>query len=150
MIPEREKLNIIITDDDVDDQKFFIDALDEAEIPYTIKAFKNGRELLNHLEEETTIVPDILFLDLNMPIMNGHQCLVGIREIKKYRAMTIAIYSTSGKEEDIESTFIQGANVYIKKPNDFGVLVEVLRNVLEINLHYHSSYLNREMYFFSL
>jgi DNA-binding NarL/FixJ family response regulator len=64
--------------------------------------------------------------------------------------MAIAIYSTSSSEKDIEETFIQGANVYIKKPSDFNTLKKILEDVITINWQYHTSGLNRDNFMFCL
>jgi DNA-binding response OmpR family regulator len=57
-----------------------------------------------------------------MPLKNGLECLKEIRNNEKFKEILIAIYSTSGAEKDIHETFINGANVYLKKPNNFELL----------------------------
>jgi CheY-like chemotaxis protein len=93
-------------------------------------------------------MPHILFLDLNMPYMSGFECLKVIRADVRFKDVSIAIYSTSSSEKDIEETFVEGANIYIKKPNDFAKLKKV-KDVLNINWQFHSSGLN-ETFFFSI
>ena len=63
-----------------------------------------------------------MFLDLNMPIMNGFECLEAIRSTPHLKDLLVAIYSTSSAERDIEETFEKGANIYIKKPSSFNEL----------------------------
>lgn len=67
-----------------------------------------------------------------------------LRNNKKFNNIAIAIYSTSSSEEDIEDTFVQGANIYIKKPNDFIILKKILLDVVTINWQYHTSGLNKD------
>ena len=74
------------------------------------------------------------------------ECLQEIRLTERVRDIPVAIYSTSSSEEDIEETFVKGANVYIKKPSDFGELKKILEEVITINWQYHTSGLNREIY----
>lgn len=145
----REKIKIIFTDDDQEDCDLFIDAIEQIGINYQLTVFNNGVELLNYLDELSDI-PHILFLDLNMPFMNGLESLRKIRDNKKYRDLTIAIYSTSGSDQDQEDTFVSGANVYIKKPSNFEGLKKILNEVLEVNWQLQSGAMNRETYFLSV
>lgn len=62
----------------------------------------------------------------------------------------IAIYSTSNTEEDIETTFTNGANIYIKKPNEFEKLKKTIHHILNLNWQYHTAGLNKETFFLSI
>jgi len=145
----REQIKIIFTDDDKDDCDFFTEALQQTDIDHKLSVFNDGRQLLDYLEA-TSEMPHILFLDLNMPFMNGLESLRKIRQIDKYRDLTIAIYSTSASEKDQEDTFVSGANIYIKKPNEFPVLKRVLKEVLEVNWQLHSGAIKRDTFFFTI
>lgn len=127
---DNKPLNIILADDDESDRTNFMDALEESRIKTVVFAVKDGVELMDHLSNEDTPVPHLLFLDLNMPRKNGLACLKEIRQSEKLKDVAVAIYSTSSYDKDIEETFQQGANVYIKKPTDFNVLKSVLDKVL--------------------
>jgi len=135
---------IILADDDEDDRLLFTDAFDELRISTKVKTFKDGAELMNYLDGGDSVLPDILFLDLNMPKKNGIQCLKEIKANKKLENIAIAIYSTSSSEEHIEETFVKGANIYIKKPNNFETLKKVLQDVVTINWQYHTSGMSKE------
>ena len=76
--------------------------------------------------------------------------MIEIKNNERFKDIVIAIYSTSASEDDIEDTFVKGANVYIKKPSDFNTLVKVLSEVITINWQYHTSGLNRENFMLSL
>lgn len=123
-------ITIFLTEDDKDDQTIFKEALDEIEISFHIANFQNGEELLEHLENNQDLLPDIIFLDLNMPKMNGMDCLKILRATPKYKDLFVAIYSTSGSQENIENAFMAGANAYIRKPADFEELKDILRELL--------------------
>jgi CheY-like chemotaxis protein len=127
---DSKPLKIILADDDESDRINFMDALEESRIKTQVFAVKDGVELMDYLNNEESSVPNLLFLDLNMPRKNGMDCLKEIRQSEKLKDVAIAIYSTSSSEKDIEETFEQGANVYIKKPTDFKVLKDVLDRVL--------------------
>jgi CheY-like chemotaxis protein len=137
-------LNIALADDDEDDRFLFKDAIEEIKIKTKLSLFTNGKELMDYLVLPNVILPEVIFLDLNMPIKNGMQCLKEIRENPKLNDLSVAIYSTSSSEKDIEDTFIYGANIYINKPNTFKELKSVIEKVLQLNWQYQTSALNRD------
>ena len=137
-------MHIILADDDEDDRLFFTDAFEEIKISTKVQTYNDGAELMDYLNDDEAILPEILFLDLNMPKKNGLECLHEIKANPKLSNIAIAIYSTSSSEEHIEETFVNGANIYIKKPNDFNALKKVLSDVVTINWQYQTSGLNRD------
>ncbi|WP_367754591.1 response regulator [Flavobacterium sp. WC2421] len=137
-------INICLADDDEDDRLFFTDAFDELKINTKVSTFKDGVELMNYLNHFDAVLPNILFLDLNMPKKNGLECLLEIKKNKTLNDIVVAIYSTSSSEEHIDETFINGANIYIKKPSDFDSLKKILSDVVTINWQYHTSGLNKD------
>jgi CheY-like chemotaxis protein len=147
---QNEPIHILLADDDEDDRLFFKDAFNEIKINTVIQFVKDGVELMEYLGRNGTVLPHILFLDLNMPRKTGKECLQEIKKIDKLKEIAVAIYSTSASEEDIEDTFVKGANVYIKKPSDFNELKRVLREVIVINWQYHTSGLNKDNFLLSL
>lgn len=143
-------LNIALADDDEDDRMLFKEAIDEISICTKLSMFTNGQELMDYLTLPNILLPNLVFLDLNMPIKNGMQCLCEIRKNSALNDMAVAIYSTSSSEKDIEETFVNGANIYINKPNNFRKLQEVVEKVLHINWQYHTSSLNKENFLYRI
>ena len=143
---ENGLINVLLADDDEDDRLFFKEAFGEIKIKTRVKTVNDGVELMNHLTGSGNELPHILFLDLNMPRKSGLECLLEIKLNDNLKDIPIAIYSTSASEEDIENTFVKGANVYIKKPSDFMTLKKILEEVITINWQYHTSGLNREAF----
>lgn len=141
---EKDYIHIILADDDEDDRLFFTDAFDELKMKTKVQTYNDGVELMNYLMTENAVLPHVLFLDLNMPKKNGIECLHEIKANKRFDDIAIAIYSTSSSEEHIEETFVNGANIYIKKPNDFNTLKKVLSDIVTINWQYHTSGLNKD------
>ncbi|RZJ65939.1 MAG: response regulator [Flavobacterium sp.] len=137
-------------DDDQDDRSIFNDALSELKMETSLTMLEDGRDLVGYLEDPKNKRPDILFLDLNMPYKSGVECLKEIRAIQKFKDLSVAIYSTSNSEKDMEDTFINGANIYIRKPNDFTQLKKVLTEVLSINWQFHTSALNKETFLLNI
>lgn len=147
---QKDTIYIILADDDEDDRNFFKDAFSEIKLNTELKMFKDGFELMTYLNNPDIVLPHILFLDLNMPRKNGIECLLEIKKLDYLKDMAVAIYSTSSSEIDIEETFVKGANIYIKKPNDFEALKKTLNVVTTLNWQYHTNSLNKENFLLSI
>lgn len=150
MIAHQDPMHILLADDDEDDRVFFSEAIMELKMDNKLTLFTNGNGLMDYLVLPDIKLPHILFLDLNMPGKTGIDCLKEIRANTRFKDISVAIYSTSSSEKDIEDTFIEGANIYIKKPNDFVTLKKVIKEVLNMNWQFHTSGLNIETFFFSI
>lgn len=147
---EEDFTYVVLADDDEDDRLLFTEAFNELKIKTQVATFENGVALMNALKHPDSAIPSILFLDLNMPKKSGLECLKEIKNNTKFKDMAIAIYSTSASEEDIENTFVAGANIYIKKPNAFEDLKKVLSDVVTINWQYYTNSLNRDNFLLRL
>ena len=143
-------IHIILADDDEDDRLLFTDAFKELKINTKVNTFNDGVELMDYLNSPNAVLPNVLFLDLNMPKKNGIECLHEIKKDNRLSDIAIAIFSTSSSEDHIEETFVQGANIYIKKPSDFTTLKKVLAEVVTINWQYHTSGLNKDNFLLRL
>ncbi|TDU43655.1 response regulator receiver domain-containing protein [Gelidibacter sediminis] len=141
---------VVLADDDEDDRLFFVEAFEELKIKTKVDVYKDGIELMDALNQEDSMLPNILFLDLNMPKKSGLECLIDIKANNRFKDMAIAIYSTSASEEDIENTFVQGANIYIKKPSAFNDLKKILSDVVTVNWQYHTNGLDKENFLLRL
>ena len=150
MLTHQDSMHILLADDDEDDRTFFSEAIQELKMNNKLTLFKDGNGLMDYLEDPEMKLPHVLFLDLNMPGKTGIDCLKEIRSNARYKEISIAIYSTSSSEKDIEDTFIEGANIYIKKPNDFSKLKKVIKEVINMNWQFHTSGLNIETFFFNI
>ena len=148
MNSKKPSIEILLVDDDADDRKTFSDALADLKIQTKLTFLEDGRGLLEYLEKSRR--PDILFLDLNMPYKSGVECLQEIRAHTKFDDLSIAIYSTSSTDKDIEDTFSIGANIYIKKPSNFIKLKKVLGDVLNMNFQFHNSGLNKDTFLLNI
>lgn len=144
MLEKERKLRVVLVDDDADDRALFEEAFSESRIGSSLSLFRNGAEFVDYLDLRGTDVPDIVFLDLNMPLMGGMETLRQVRSSTKYGKVPIAIYSTSGNEKDITETLALGANIYIVKPNDFRKLQRTLDHVLRVQWQYATSALSLE------
>ena len=145
-----EIIRVLLADDDKDDRNDFIEAFESLKISTTVETLKNGVQLMKYLNNPSTKLPHLLFLDLNMPKKSGLDCLLEIKQIERLKHLTIVIYSTSSSEKDIEDTFLHGANIYIKKPAHLTVLKKTLLHVLTLNWQYYTSGMNRDNFLFHL
>lgn len=127
---ERNKtLNILLADDDQDDRSFFQMALDRLEFPCNLKTLSDGEQLMNYLYKSSDFLPDILFLDLNMPRKNGSECLLEIKESHKLKQLPVIIYSTSINDTIGNVLYNHGAHYYVQKC-EFNELARLLHKVL--------------------
>ena len=123
-------MNIFLADDDEDDRIFNAEALAEITTPTDITEFTNGVELMADLHSDSPL-PDIIFLDLNMPLMDGFECLSDIREIDAFSKIPVVIYSTSFHEKDVEKLREMGATLYLQKPSSYDQLKKLLKKCLD-------------------
>jgi len=149
MTLERTSARIILTDDDADDRSFFNEAFSEMQMQGELQTFSDGKELMDYLHS-SVIPPDVVILDLNMPRKSGFECIEEIRSDSRFSHTSIAVYSTSSSDKDIEATFNSGANLYIKKPSDYGILKKVIRTILGRDWSSGSPGHNRESYLLRL
>jgi len=124
--------NIVLAEDDEDDSFFFEEALKSvAPNPSFIRA-KDGVEL-TELLKELPFLPDLVFLDLNMPRKNGAQCLSEIRNQQELQHLPVVVLSTSSSESIIDEMYHYGANLYVQKPNDVRSWKRVIAKVLNLD-----------------
>ena len=128
-LPTMSYQNLLLIDDDEDDQMMFLDAIQELSSSITCKAFDNAFEALNLLVAKT-LKPEIIFLDLNMPIMNGEEFLREIKLHTELRAIPVIILSTSSVVDVIDKMMAMGAHDFITKPNSYTQLTSMLKRII--------------------
>ncbi len=130
-----QPLTIALTDDDLDDQEIFAEALQHVAPDVQLLSFSDGEHLMKFLKQAPVKLPDLIFLDLNMPIKNGKTCLSEIRKNRRIKSLPIAIYSTSSSPGHIQEAKDLGANWYISKPSTFAGVKKVLHKMIEMLKH---------------
>jgi CheY-like chemotaxis protein len=125
-----KQLKILLADDDIDDCHFFKEALLALPITTQLNIVHDGEELMNYLNEHAEHLPNVLFLDINMPRKNGFECLSEIKHNEKLKDLPVVMFSTSGARDKISILFKTGADVYIRKPSNFVQLVQVIHHAL--------------------
>lgn len=119
-------------DDDEDDRMLFTDAVDELDLLVDVHQAADGQALLEMLLKSAARLPEIIFLDINMPAVGGFECLEQIRRGKgALSAVKVVMLSTSGSPENIARAFELGADLYAVKPSSFAGLKELLLEILQ-------------------
>ncbi|HEY6062574.1 MAG TPA: response regulator [Chitinophagaceae bacterium] len=127
---------ILLADDDADDCFFFEKALREIPLATHLDIVNDGERLMDYLSKNVNQLPDVLFLDLNMPRKSGFECLTEIIENIKLKDLYVVMFSTSYTLDRIyEQSMIDvlhriGAQDYIRKPGDFAKLKELIHQSL--------------------
>lgn len=137
---EKEPLKIILAEDDKDDQELFMEALSATKVPSEVTTVENGEELVNTLKDPAEPKPDIVFIDINMPVKGGKEALAEIKNDQELKEIPAVMLSTSNHPKDIEETFNKGANLYIQKPSSFAGFILILKKVFV--LHWTKALIN--------
>lgn len=122
---------VFLIDDDTDDQEIFCHAMEKANSQVQCVFANDGIHALEKIRQEEDFRPDFIFIDMNMPRMNGQQCLAEIKKIERMKDVPVYMYSTSADPESIEENKQLGAADFIVKPSDLNDLINILRNILQ-------------------
>lgn len=123
--------SIYLIDDDMDDIELFRDALEEVDPSVSLHYANDGHEAVRNLTERTDALPDLVFLDISMPVFSGLQCLASFKKDDQLRNLPVIMYSTSSHEREIHLARELGAVAFVTKPNDFRLLKRILTLVLD-------------------
>lgn len=117
---------ILLADDDMDDCRFFREALEALPFSTSKTVVNDGEELMLLLKNNIEKLPEILFLDLNMPRKSGFQCLTEIKQNHRLEKIPVVIISTSYDRSVADALYENGASYYIRKPIGFSQLQELI------------------------
>ncbi|MEP7320580.1 MAG: response regulator [Saprospiraceae bacterium] len=121
-----------LIDDDDDDLDIFSMALEQVSEAANFITAKDGMEALNKINNDPTLIPDFIFIDMNMPRMNGKQCLTELRKVERLNHVPVYMYSTSSDAANVEESKKLGAKDFIIKPNCIEKLCEILSEILKV------------------
>jgi len=121
-----QHINILLADDDKADCLLFKDALEELPVSAQLTTVHNGEQLMEELTKKGNTLPDVLFLDLNMPRKNGFASLGEIKRSSELQNLPVIIFSTSSEQESVKNVYRDAAHYYICKPVDFTQLKKVI------------------------
>ena len=120
---------VFIADDDADDVFFVRSAIDQLKADIRIRHFLNGKQLIETLNDPNEELPDLVLLDLNMPILDGKETLRILRKNEALCDMPIIILSTSTHTFERELCLGYGANNFITKPYSFSLYLQIFRRL---------------------
>ena len=130
MIDNHKAITILMADDDPDDRELFMEALRTIDSDCDCITAADGKEALSKLNNGLPQLPDFIFLDLNMPRINGRECLAAIKKSPRLNKIPVIIYSTSAEKKDMDETIQSGAAYFLQKPNRFEELSRALANII--------------------
>lgn len=135
MKEEKKSTHILFSDDDTDDALLFTQAADLMKSSILLSFAEDGEQLMRFLSRES--LPDMIFLDLNMPVKNGIECLREIRNDKKLDNLPVIVYTTSDNPRDIDTCYELKANLYVVKPTSFESIIKTLKKIMNIDFQHN-------------
>jgi len=125
-------IEVLLVDDNPGDVRLTQEALKEGRVAINLRVANHGQEALEILRPKSggmRYVPDLILLDLNMPVMDGRQLLQIIKADEGLRCIPVVVLTTSEAEKDILSAYELHANCYIVKPVEFERFMEIVKSI---------------------
>ena len=126
-----KELTILLADDDPVDRELLIEGMTATGARFSVSEVENGEELLQTLSAGGAL-PDLIILDLNMPVKDGRETLKELKSNEAYRHIPVFILSTSNARFDVEMACHSGANLFLVKPHGYKEIVEMLQNIFTL------------------
>lgn len=142
----KEYLNVITADDDEGNIIFFKNIFKDLKIGVKSRFFSSGDGLINYLETGEAIIPELIFIKYTISGKNSRECLEEIKMNPRFSNIVIAMYADQISENEIEEIFVNGANIFMKKPESYEGLKKCLTEIISINWQYHTSGLNKDTF----
>lgn len=127
-------LHILIAEDDYDDSEVISESFLKHPLFSKVELVKNGKELLDYLNKEENIKPDLILTDLNMPIVNGLEVLKEICHHPEFKKITTFAYSTSSSEIYKIKCIEFGAKAFLIKPSEISKFDEIPEKMIQVLL----------------
>jgi CheY-like chemotaxis protein len=120
----------LLADDDRDDREMFSEALAAIDPRIVCEGVEDGRQALKFLSA-SKVFPNIIFVDINMPVMDGWELLRELKHNKHYLDIPVVVYSTSSRAKDRATAMALGAVCFVTKPDSFKLLKSMLKAVVD-------------------
>lgn len=130
----KTKQLIFLAEDDQDNCALFREALQSVNADCRLELCMDGVELMQKLNEPEEVLPDVIFLDLNMPRKNGWESLSEIKKETRLSAIPVIIFSTASCSREIKRVYDAGADLFVVKPDCFKKLIAIIRDILYIDI----------------
>ena len=127
--PAENNWDVVLAEDDKDDVLIFELAIDKARILINLRHAIDGDELFRLLKDA---IPDIIFLDINMPCKDGVTCIAEIRQNPEYNHVPVIMYTSYNHSQKIEAAYKHGANFYLLKTESIAELAENLKRIFTV------------------
>jgi len=125
--------NVLLVEDNPGDARLTMEALSEGKIRINLTHVEDGVQAMAALKQEGEYVntprPDLILLDLNLPLKDGREVLEEFKSIPKLASIPVVVLTTSQSEEDIARSYDLKANCYVTKPVDFDAFVHVIKSI---------------------
>jgi CheY-like chemotaxis protein len=121
---------VLLADDDSDDREVFTETLAAIDPGIVCHCAEDGRQALQLLHSKEIGTPDVFFLDINMPVMDGWELLARLKSDSVYKHVPVIIYTTSSVEKDKKVARELGALCFVTKPNNFKSVKSLLKVVV--------------------
>lgn len=124
---------VILLDDDPDEQGILQDAFDQLDLPVQVLQFLTYTALCNYLSSAEKL-PAMLFLDVNLPIQTGIDCIQLLKTQERFRRLPVAMYSNACDPQTIHQSLMLGATAYLQKTSSLARLKDQLQRLMSWNL----------------
>jgi CheY-like chemotaxis protein len=128
--------HILLVEDDPDDVKLTLKALQKSRVANTVEVVWDGVEAIDYLfatgkfaGRDRSVMPQLILLDLKMPKMDGLEVLRRIRSDERTKLLPVVILTTSTEDRDRIESYKLGANSYIRKPVDFQQFADAVEHL---------------------
>jgi len=126
-------IRILLVEDSEGDIVLTQEALEDSKLINNIDVARNGKEALDHLKKkdgyEDAIQPDLILLDINLPIKNGHEVLAEVKADQLLKQIPVIVLTTSSSKNDINKAYLNHANCYISKPVEINAFMKAIEKV---------------------
>ncbi|MBD0258143.1 MAG: response regulator [Cytophagales bacterium] len=124
-------IRILLVEDNPGDVRLTQEALKSGKILYDLQVAKDGRQAMDFLLKNApyadAFTPDLILLDLNIPVVSGREVLAEVKSTPHLKQIPVIILTTSSDERDVTDTYAHDANCYITKPFDFDQFINVIK-----------------------
>jgi two-component system response regulator len=120
---------ILLVEDNPDDVDLTLMALHDENIANPVEVARDGAEAVAYLEDEDKQLPLVVLLDLKLPRLSGNEVLERIRANPRTHLLPVVVLTSSTEQSDLQSSYRNGANAYVRKPVDFDRFSEIVRQL---------------------
>jgi CheY-like chemotaxis protein len=129
-----QAINILLIEDNEGDILLTTEAFEESNLSHNLTVARNGKEALNMLiasNNREYILPDLILLDINLPLKNGFEVLESVKKNSLTKHIPVVMFSTSSAQKDVNQAYALQASSFICKPSESGKLKNAIDTITE-------------------